>query len=84
MAARAQDLREAFSVSTLEDAMRWLWTHSDPQEWLWSGDLPAEAILVCDVFWITPSRLCDRMQRQFAEATATGVRAGRRRLRAVA
>lgn len=48
-----------FPVSDYDSALRWLWNYSRPADWL-DGDedyLPLEAVLVCDLFWISRRQL---------------------------
>lgn len=67
------DTRTQFPVSDLSDAIRWLWTFSAVEEWLFAADavedldLPLEARLVCDAFWITPRQLVTRLRKSWSE-----------------
>ncbi|XZQ27807.1 hypothetical protein ACTTAL_09695 [Rhodobacter capsulatus] len=52
------------SVSTLEDALRWLITYTNPEEWIFHPDahLPQAALFACDMFWISPADLCKKLR----------------------
>lgn len=57
-----------FSVSSLEDAQRWLWTFARVEDWLFlDGPLPPVAALVCDMFWLSQGQLRDRLMRDWRE-----------------
>lgn len=52
-------------VATYAQAKVWLWRHSKPEDWLFDpdADLPPEARLVCDMFWVNPDALLRDMRR---------------------
>jgi len=56
--------QEPLSVSTLEDALRWLIVHANPEEWIFDPDaeLPQAALFACDMFWISPAHLCKKLR----------------------
>lgn len=64
-----------FPVSDYDSALRWLWTFSRVSDWLDGDedDLPLEAVLICDLFWINRSELL-RDLRQDWNLTLAGVR----------
>lgn len=57
------------SVSTYEDAQAWLWGHSRVEDWLFDPDatLPPEALLVCAIYWVSPSVLCRDLRKSWHE-----------------
>lgn len=63
---------DRFPVSTYEQAKRWLFTFSQVEEWAFDPDaeLPREALLVCDTFWLSASQLCADLRRDWREALA--------------
>lgn len=56
-------------VSTYDQAKSWLWTYSSPEEWMHDPQvsLPREAVLVCDVFWVSPDKLRADMRKLWDE-----------------
>lgn len=52
-------------VSTYGQAKAWLFQHSDFENWLFEpeGDLPPEARLVCDMFWVKAADLVRDMRK---------------------
>lgn len=59
-------------VSTYEQAIAWLFTHSRVEDWLFDAEasLPPEAALVCDMFWIRSSDLIRDLRKAWNEALA--------------
>lgn len=59
-------------VSTYGQALSWLFRHSDVPEWAFEGqsDLPSEANLVCDMFWVTPEQLRKDLRKLWNQACA--------------
>lgn len=62
-----------FPVSDYEQAKQWLWTYSRPWEWfddVEPDQLPLEAQLICDVFWVTPDKLLRDLRRAWRDTMA--------------
>lgn len=57
-------------VSTYEQAKAWLFTHSRVEDWLFDpeADLPREALLVCDMFWVRSSDLIRDLRKAWNDA----------------
>lgn len=66
-------MREPMSVSTLEDALRWLIVHTQPEEWIFSpeAEIPQAALFACDMFWISPADLCRKLRELWPEVRTT-------------
>ncbi|WP_323717588.1 hypothetical protein [Paracoccus aminovorans] len=60
------------SVSTYEEAKRWLFTFSRVEEWIFDKEasLPPEALLVCDAFWVNASTLVRDLRNEWSNALA--------------
>lgn len=67
-----------FPVSDYDSALRWLWTFSRPGDWLDcdEGDLPLEAVLICDVFWLTRKQLLARLRKDWYSVLKGGKPSG--------
>lgn len=72
------------SVSSVDDAMTWLFRHTRPEEWLYApdADLPQVVLFACDMFWLSPSVFVAKMRRKWETAMGCSepVAARRRRL----
>lgn len=57
-------------VSTYEQAKAWLFTHSRVEDWLFDAeaDLPPEAALVCDMFWVRSVDLIRDLRKEWNDA----------------
>lgn len=57
-------------VSTYDQAKAWLFTHSRVEDWLFDpeADLPREALLVCDMFWVSSSDLIRDLRKAWNHA----------------
>lgn len=50
-------------VSSIDEAISWLFTYSHVEDWLFDDvDLPIEARLVCDIYWLSPVHLRRKMR----------------------
>lgn len=67
MAAADRDRRP---VSSLDDAISWLFTFSAVEDWLFSDppQLPPEARLVADTYWLNDAALIAKMRRLWQSA----------------
>lgn len=68
-----------FPVSDYDAALRWLWCFSRPVDWVDGDedDLPLEAVLICDLFWISRKQLLADLREDW-NLTLAGVRPNRR------
>lgn len=62
--------RERQPVSSLDDAISWLFTFSAVEDWLFSDppQLPPEARLVADTYWLNDAALIAKMRRYWQSA----------------
>lgn len=70
-------------VSTYSDALAWLFTHSNVEDQAFDPeqDLPREAKLVCDMFWIKEADLIRDLRKTWNEALGPTTAAPLRRHR---
>lgn len=57
-------------VSTYSDALAWLFTYASVEDWLFDNEaeLPNEAKLVCDMFWVRQADLIRDLRKSWNEA----------------
>ncbi|QCS36984.1 hypothetical protein [Tortoise microvirus 38] len=72
--SRAEDAGRG-PVSTYSDALVWLFTHSRVEEWAFDreAELPKEAQLVCDMFWVNSVDLKRDLKRIWNDALGPSI-----------
>lgn len=66
-------VHEPMAVGDYDDAIVWLWRFSRPENWMNGGldEMPLEAKLVADVFWVAPERLLEDVRRIWRSSSYT-------------
>lgn len=56
------------AVSSYDEAKQWLWRHSRVADWI-EGDnpLPPEALLICAIYWVSPSHLVRDLRKTWSQ-----------------
>lgn len=57
--------RDPVSVQSLDDALYWLCINTNVDDWLYQPveEWPDVVRFACDMFWVRPTDLCDKLRR---------------------